>query len=448
MSEQSAAAAAALGIPEAIVQRSAAARAEETGMTVDEVLAAWAGGGDIPPPSSPAPAEAEAAEAEAEEPAAPADDSAEPAVTPSPTPTPVIETPAAAPVTAAPSLPGKPPVLVGEADNPIAILVGAVGLFVALFLVGVVGPALPTENPGARTSELPYSETALHGQEIYQSVGCASCHTQMVRPVVADVGLGAVSLSDTNQVLGSRRFGPDLSNVGARITASQIEAIITGLDDHPALSLSSEDLDALVAYLVESATLEETAPSEPTEEEPAEEAEHRRRDACHRGRGGRVVSDLSAAAEALGVPESIVQRSAAARAAETGMTVDEILAAWAGGGSVAGSPPAPADEEAPAEEPTAEPEAAAEPEEEAAPEAVPAEPVTSAPVPGALWPGDTLSGPGRGDRRRGGRASRGDHGPHRRDQGEDESRHPPLVGRGHVDHSRLRPLRSGRLRHR
>lgn len=93
------------------------------------------------------------------------------------------------------------------------------------------------------------------------------------------------------------------------------------------------------------------------------------------------MSDLSAAAEALGVPESIVQRSAAARAAETGMTVDEILAAWAGGGSVAGSPPATADEEAPAEEPTAEPEAGAQPEEDAAPEAVPAEPVTSAPTP-------------------------------------------------------------------
>ena len=92
------------------------------------------------------------------------------------------------------------------------------------------------------------------------------------------------------------------------------------------------------------------------------------------------MSDLSAAAEALGVPESIVQRSAAARAAETGMTVDEILAAWAGGGSVAGSPPAAADEEAPAEEPTAEPEAGAE-REEGAPEAVPAEPVTPAPIP-------------------------------------------------------------------
>jgi cytochrome c oxidase cbb3-type subunit II len=267
MSELSAAAAAALGIPEAIVQRSAAARAEETGMTVDDVLTAWAGGGDIPPPAAPAPAEPQAAE----ETAAPAEEPAEPAAVPSPTPTPVIETPGAPPVTATPTPPGKPPVLVGEADNPITVLVGAVGLFVALFLVGVIGPALPTENPGARTSDLPYTETALHGQEIYQSVGCASCHTQMVRPVVADVGLGAVSLNDTNQVLGSRRFGPDLSNVGARITAGQIEAIILGLDDHPSLSLSSEDLEALVAYMSESATLAEAAPGEPSEEDPSEE---------------------------------------------------------------------------------------------------------------------------------------------------------------------------------
>jgi mono/diheme cytochrome c family protein len=270
MSELSAAAADALGIPEAIVQRSAAARAEETGMTVDEVLAAWAGGGDIPPPAAPVPApEADgAAEGDGEgDVEAPAEEE------PPPSPASPVLPPAGGEtlVTAAPSVPGKPPVLVGEADNPISVLVGAVGLFVALFLVGVVGPALPTENPGARTSDLPYTETALHGQEIYQSVGCASCHTQTVRPVVADVGLGAVSLNDTNQVLGSRRFGPDLSNVGARVSASQIEAIITGLDDHPALSLSSEDLDALVAYLVESVTLEEAPPGEPAEEAPADE---------------------------------------------------------------------------------------------------------------------------------------------------------------------------------
>jgi mono/diheme cytochrome c family protein len=50
------------------------------------------------------------------------------------------------------------------------------------------------------------------------------------------------------------------------------------------------------------------------------------------------MSDLSAAAASLGIPESLVQRSAEARAQETGATVDEILAAWAGGGSA----PAPA----------------------------------------------------------------------------------------------------------
>ena len=48
MSELTAAAAAALGIPEPIVERSAAARAAETGMSVDEVLSAWAGGGELP----------------------------------------------------------------------------------------------------------------------------------------------------------------------------------------------------------------------------------------------------------------------------------------------------------------------------------------------------------------------------------------------------------------
>lgn len=52
------------------------------------------------------------------------------------------------------------------------------------------------------------------------------------------------------------------------------------------------------------------------------------------------MSDLvAAAAAALGVPEALVRRSAAARATATGMTVDEVLTAWAGGGTVAGTAP-------------------------------------------------------------------------------------------------------------
>jgi mono/diheme cytochrome c family protein len=67
---------------------------------------------------------------------------------------------------------------------------------------------------------------------------------------------------------------------------------------------------------------------------------------------------LSDAAAALGLPEALVQRSAEARAAESGASADEILAAWAGGEGVA---------TAPAEEPEAPPaEEAAEPAEEAA----------------------------------------------------------------------------------
>ena len=74
------------------------------------------------------------------------------------------------------------------------------------------------------------------------------------------------------------------------------------------------------------------------------------------------MSDVSAAAAALGVPEAIVQRSAAARAAETGMTVDEVLAAWAGGGSVpAGAAPAGPEPEADATPPQADEETAATP---------------------------------------------------------------------------------------
>lgn len=53
---------------------------------------------------------------------------------------------------------------------------------------------------------------------------------------------------------------------------------------------------------------------------------------------------LSAAAEAMGLPEDLVQRSAEARAAETGQSVDDILAAWAGGETVTTSAPADGEE--------------------------------------------------------------------------------------------------------
>ncbi len=245
-----AAAAAALGLPEALVQRSAEARAAETGQSVDDLYTAWAGGEAAPAPEAPA---AEPEPAPSEEPAPEAPDAEAPAA-----PTPVIETPtptvSAEPGVAAPEGPYRPPILVGTRDNPMVVLAGVIGLFFIVVMVGLIGPSIPEDSPGARSSEIGFSDSAVDGQQIYLNAGCAACHTQMVRPVVADVGLGPVTLADTNQVLGTRRFGPDLADVGSRNTASQIEATIGGLGDHPALSLSSDDLEDLVSYLVESAT--------------------------------------------------------------------------------------------------------------------------------------------------------------------------------------------------
>lgn len=77
MSDYLAAAAAAVGGPEELVMRSARARAEASGVSVDEILQAWAGGGAAPSSAAP-PAESPAADEPAPaETAAPAPPTAE-----------------------------------------------------------------------------------------------------------------------------------------------------------------------------------------------------------------------------------------------------------------------------------------------------------------------------------------------------------------------------------
>ncbi|MBL6833436.1 MAG: hypothetical protein ISQ78_03950, partial [Candidatus Actinomarina sp.] len=49
---------------------------------------------------------------------------------------------------------------------------------------------------------------------------------------------------------------------------------------------------------------------------------------------------LAKVAELLGAPETLVQRSAEARAEASGNTVDEVLQSWAGGESVSSTTPA------------------------------------------------------------------------------------------------------------
>mgnify|MGYP001270258351 FL=1 len=249
MSDLLSAAAQAMGVPEPIAERSARARAAASGQSYEEILAAWAGGQAVAaapaeaPPTEEAPAEAPAEDAPAAEEAAPAPPAAPAA--------PAVEAPRS-PAPAATRVPAAPPVLEAPADRPLVTIGGGLAILILTLLLGFVFPSLPAESDEIRTSEVALSEQGQVGRDVYRRAMCASCHTQAVRAVVADVGLGPVTLSDTNQVVGYRRIGPDLSNVGGRLSDGQITAVLTG-GSHPAAPLSQAALDALVTYLGESA---------------------------------------------------------------------------------------------------------------------------------------------------------------------------------------------------
>ena len=96
-----------------------------------------------------------------------------------------------------------------------------------------------------------------------------------------------------------------------------------------------------------------------------------------------MSENLARAAEAMGAPEILVQRSAEARSSASGVPVEEILAAWAGGGSAPSSPPA-APSPAPAAPSPAPAPAAPVPTAAPVPPAAPAAPSPSpAPAPAA-----------------------------------------------------------------
>ncbi len=248
MSDELAAAAQAMGIPEALVERSARARAEATGQTYEEVLAAWAGGEAVAAAPAPAPEQEEAVDEAAVTEAPPPEEEEAPAA------------PAVAPAAAGPApdlrhatAPARPPILEAPPDRPLVSIAGGLGVLLLVILLGFVFPSLPVDSAEVRTSRVAFSAAAEQGRHVYLSAGCAACHTQAIRSVVADADLGPVSLPDTNQVVGFRRIGPDLSDVGSRLDSARLEAIVSG-PTHPPTALSNEDVSALASYLSESAT--------------------------------------------------------------------------------------------------------------------------------------------------------------------------------------------------
>jgi hypothetical protein len=108
---------------------------------------------------------------------------------------------------------------------------GAAGLFVVAATFTWFLPSLETSHSEATllgdvSRQYESGSSIAIGRQIYVREGCMYCHTQSVRPIVTDVGLGAVSqpgdyVHETPPVLGVRRVGPDLMHVGSRDEAGE-----------------------------------------------------------------------------------------------------------------------------------------------------------------------------------------------------------------------------------
>jgi cytochrome c oxidase cbb3-type subunit 2 len=136
---------------------------------------------------------------------------------------------------------------------------GSFLLFLAMLAVGYVLPAI---DPSLAPQTPDLSGEAVRGQKLYSAEGCWFCHTQQVRPVANDLGLGPVTTSQSvaergDPEFGLTRIGPDLYCAGDRIDDG--EALAEHLRDPrvrrpesvmPSFSyLSETQLSDLVAYL-------------------------------------------------------------------------------------------------------------------------------------------------------------------------------------------------------
>ena len=95
----------------------------------------------------------------------------------------------------------------------VALLGGLVQIVPSLFL-----DSLATPHPQSR----PYTPLQLAGREVYLRESCGLCHTQQVRPLVAEVRrYGAYSRAeeftyDRPFLWGSKRTGPDLHRLAGK----------------------------------------------------------------------------------------------------------------------------------------------------------------------------------------------------------------------------------------
>lgn len=146
---------------------------------------------------------------------------------------------------------------------------GAASVWLAAALFTAVLPAMDDTDTSAtiaadrfRTYERGTPEAV--GRNLYISEGCAECHTQSVRPIVTDVGLGPVSIAGDHAyedpaLITGTRIGPDLMHVASRGESFDASGAGAHLKNPrstvewstmPSYSyLSDADIEALVRYI-------------------------------------------------------------------------------------------------------------------------------------------------------------------------------------------------------
>ncbi len=225
-----------LKAPEELVQRSAEARAEASGKSVDEVLQSWAGGEAIE--SSPA-AETPVEEAPVEE-----------VVEEAPIEEVVEETPVEV-----------------KKESSFVFISGVIAIAIFTYFFGYLFPKQQSENLVSESlnNTIEVNNEELKGAEIYNQLNCQSCHTQNVRVVIPDSQNGKVlknRYAEQAVILntGLIRIGPDLSNSASREPTNNPQWLSRYLKDsssvrenvpHPNYDfLNQQDLDYLITYLL------------------------------------------------------------------------------------------------------------------------------------------------------------------------------------------------------
>ena len=220
-----------LKAPEELVQRSAEARAEASGKSVDEILQSWAGGESV---ESSAPAEAPVEEVVEE--------------------APVEEVVEEAPVEL-------------KKESSLAFIAGVFGVVIFTYIFGYSLPKQQSENLVSESlnNTITVSDEVLKGAEVYNQMNCQSCHTQNVRVLIPDSQNGKVlknRYAEQAIILntGLIRIGPDLSNSASREPTNNAQWLSRYLKDsssvrdevpHPNYDfLGQQDFDYLITYLL------------------------------------------------------------------------------------------------------------------------------------------------------------------------------------------------------